>query len=35
MLTRVLARSGKRLLTSLPALLGVVVFTFILMQRWP
>lgn len=35
MLTRVLARSGKRLLTSLPALLGVVVFTFILMRVLP
>lgn len=34
-LTRVAGRTGKRLLTSLPALLGVIVFTFILMRVLP
>ncbi|MGI4860037.1 MAG: ABC transporter permease [Janthinobacterium lividum] len=34
-LSRTIGRTGKRLLTSLPALLGVVVFTFILMRVLP
>ena len=34
-LLKILRRTGQRLLTSLPALLGVVVFTFILMRVLP
>ncbi|MFT3802362.1 MAG: ABC transporter permease [Burkholderiaceae bacterium] len=35
LITNALARTARRLLTSLPALLGVVVFTFILMRVLP